>query len=163
VLLLYTLTIQLHNIAHKLQGVNNSLDVMAGGLSSPMGAKALKFQLYDDKPVCSVAGSLSPTLQEMVTFQENMSSSMQEQTKLMWIRVLRKNYKFFMDCGQATEAYFCLTKTKKLSQAIKGKLKQRHTNPSMEYFATSTVTLCCFNSTSYEAPRALVAIWASSC
>jgi hypothetical protein len=74
------------------QGVNNTLDVMGGGISRQMGAKATKL---------SVARSQSATFKEMLHFQESMAKFLEEQTKPMQIRVLRENYKFFMDCVQA--------------------------------------------------------------
>jgi hypothetical protein len=57
-------------------------------------------------------------MQEMLHYQESMAKSLEEQTKLMQIRVLIQNYKFFMNCGQAALAQDCMRKITDLTNNI---------------------------------------------
>jgi hypothetical protein len=110
-------------------GINNTLSVMGGNMTRPMGTKAAKQQLKDERSLASIEGSLRAEImtsfaasqKSMATSHESLATSQRKLTGFYGQKVdlkrlgkLREMHTFYKNLGQEEAAADIMVKMKEI-------------------------------------------------
>lgn len=85
-------------------GVNNTLSVMGGNLSRPIGTKAAKQQLKEDRSVAALDATRTESISSMAQSHKRLAASYEKKVDLKEIAEMRENIKFLLELGENEEA-----------------------------------------------------------
>jgi hypothetical protein len=85
-------------------GVNSTLNVMGGNLARPIGTKAAKQQLLDDRSVASLDAARTKSITSMAQSHKRLAECYEKKVCLKEIAEMRENIRFLQELGESEEA-----------------------------------------------------------